>query len=1258
MRLYLWRRSRSGLAPWLIPAVIIAVVIIAGFATPASAQLSRVGVSTTIYQPGLVRGTHVGHDPVNGVYLLVMGAGSIWGRFVDTAGQPLSETFVIHAQVDGPTGSYATLPVVSYSPDVTNGAGGLGGFLVAWNDGESKIPNVIRGRLVAYAAPGRIASAEATLGDAVDGGSFFEMWPAVAYSKTSHRFLVAWTTLAWGIRGRMVDVALNPITDVAPLENAGGTMGPSTVWNPATDQFGLFYDQFGPSSAWVAFRRVFADGTVSPRTSFGVTAGTFETGIDITAANNYVLVWGLAPGAKSAVFDQSGNPVLDSTGGVATTYLSSRLGHNQSLDIAYNSLSDTLLAVSSDLGGTLEVGSVEVTAGGAPMSFLLATDSSTTGSYYPKVTARPDAKQWNISYARNQDQGTDQIIATASGGVAPPPPPPTTCSVSASAAAPSSVSLGSGAQFTSAAVVGSGCGTGATYSWSFGDSGTSSSQNPLHTYASANTYTWSVTVTAGSGSNTAIDTKSGTISVFGTCWVSASAAAPSAVSFGSGAQFTSAALVASACGTGATYAWSFGNSATSSSQNPLYTYPTAGIYSWTLTVTAGTGGNTGSDTKSGTITVGGAVPAACWVSASAAGPSTPPQTGAGAQFTSAALVAPGCGTGATYAWSFGDSATSAAQNPLYTYTAAGTYNWSLTVTAGSGSSAASDTKSGSVTVAAGTCTPNGALVSSAPSLASPSLAGMWVDTGVPVSAGQLLTVSVDAGQTWSDGISSYTAAGGAPNSNSQVPEPGAPQMALVGKIGASGTPFVVGLFAQFTSAASGNLYLAPNDLWYDQYNNSGTMTVSICRGGSPCAISATATVPTSAAPGDPVAFTASCSPNNCGVAMGSYSWSFGDGTTSTAQNPTHVYSSVGTYSWTLTVQMATATTTRSGSITVAPTCTPSSATVFANPGVSAAALWQSAGTSVTSGQAVTISTPGTWTSNGTAYTAAGNGSDMTSGANVALPGQARLSLLGRIGTSGTPFLVGASSQFTAGASGTLYFAPNYEWYMLWQNSGSLSASVCVGAAGGCSVTAAASVPATASTGSSVAFAGTATPSNCGASTATYSWDFGDSSSSTSQSPTHIYAAAGTYTWTLTVQVGSASSTTTGTVVVSSAPSCTTSTTTVLANPGIQPSLWQSNGVSVTSGQAVTLTAPGTWTINATAYSAAGNSGDMTTGGNVTLPGAPRGALLARIGSGTPFLVGTSKQFTADATGTLSFAPNYEWYMVWQNTGSLVVSTCK
>jgi PKD repeat protein len=66
----------------------------------------------------------------------------------------------------------------------------------------------------------------------------------------------------------------------------------------------------------------------------------------------------------------------------------------------------------------------------------------------------------------------------------------------------------------------------------------------------------------------------------------------------------------------------------------------------------------------------------------------------------------------------------------------------------------------------------------------------------------------------------------------------------------------------------------------------------------------------------------------------SYAWDFGDGSTSTEQNPTHVYSIAGTYTATLVITLSSGTTTSaSTTITVANAATPASATLIPTPGV-------------------------------------------------------------------------------------------------------------------------------------------------------------------------------------------------------------------------------------------------------------------------------------------------------------------------------------
>lgn len=73
---------------------------------------------------------------------------------------------------------------------------------------------------------------------------------------------------------------------------------------------------------------------------------------------------------------------------------------------------------------------------------------------------------------------------------------------------------------------------------------------------------------------------------------------------------------------------------------------------------------------------------------------------------------------------------------------------------------------------------------------------------------------------------------------------------------------------------------------------------------------------------------------------------------------------------------------------------------------------------------------------------------------------------------------------------------------------------------GCTVNCGATVPATGTTASAVAFAATATTTGC-PTQPTYQWDFGDGSPlSTQQNPSKTYTAMGTYNWRLTTTVSS------------------------------------------------------------------------------------------------------------------------------------------
>src|SRR4051794_4146374 len=142
-----------------------------------------------------------------------------------------------------------------------------------------------------------------------------------------------------------------------------------------------------------------------------------------------------------------------------------------------------------------------------------------------------------------------------------------------------------------------------------------------------------------------------------------------------------------------TYSWDFGDgTAASTTQNPSHAYATAGTFTAKVTVSDGKGGSATSS-QAAPVTHANRNPTV-----------TASRTPAGDVAPNTAITFAATGTDAdgdtlTYSWDFGDStAASTTQNPVHTYTTAGTFTAKVTVSDGKGGTGTANVP---VTVASG-----------------------------------------------------------------------------------------------------------------------------------------------------------------------------------------------------------------------------------------------------------------------------------------------------------------------------------------------------------------------------------------------------------------------------------------------------------------------------------------------------------------------------------------------------------------------------
>lgn len=189
-----------------------------------------------------------------------------------------------------------------------------------------------------------------------------------------------------------------------------------------------------------------------------------------------------------------------------------------------------------------------------------------------------------------------------------------------------------------------------SYYWTFGDGGTSNSMAPVHSYAASGTYTVCLIGTSGCMSDTVCQQ------------VTVTCTSPTASFTTSG---TSQTINFSNASTGSgplTYAWAFGNGQTSTQTSPTHVYSSPGYYNACLIVN----GPCGSDTTCTLVNAGCVTTVASFSATSNL---------LAAQFNNSSTSA----GATTHSWDFGDGQMSTQASPSHVYAASGTYTVCLIV---------------------------------------------------------------------------------------------------------------------------------------------------------------------------------------------------------------------------------------------------------------------------------------------------------------------------------------------------------------------------------------------------------------------------------------------------------------------------------------------------------------------------------------------------------------------------------------------------
>ena len=287
----------------------------------------------------------------------------------------------------------------------------------------------------------------------------------------------------------------------------------------------------------------------------------------------------------------------------------------------------------------------------------------------------------------------------------------------------------------------------------------------------------------------------------------------------------------SSLNTPTSWTWLFGDGGISTSQDPTHTYTTAGTYTVTLIATNSAGSNTITNPGYITATKAASVPVVSFVTNVTSG-SVPLSI----QFLDSSSNSPN-----SWVWSFGDGGTSTSSTPVHTYLSQGTYTVTLTATNSAGSNTTS--LNNYITATQVTDTPLALFKSTLTSGYEP-LTVQFVDASTNSPNSWVWSFGDGSTSTLQNPAHTYTAAG----------------------------TYAVTLTA--TNAMGSNTVTQPGYITVNAAVPVSSFTANVTSGTKPLTVQFADTS------------------NNTPTA---WYWTFGDGGTSTSENPVYTFSSVGSF---------------------------------------------------------------------------------------------------------------------------------------------------------------------------------------------------------------------------------------------------------------------------------------------------------------------------------------------------------------------------